>query len=93
VASRERLRKRFSPAVNGHRNYSFCEDGLTSELLVRPCNSSSAADATILEMLAASANASDDAVDVRGFLIKDGLRSRRRFGNVGRNWLVVTYWR
>jgi hypothetical protein len=42
-------------------------------------------------MLAASANASDYAVDVRVFLIKDLLRSRRRRRNIGCTWLVVTY--
>jgi hypothetical protein len=42
-------------------------------------------------MLAASAHASDYAVDVRVFLIKDPLRSRRRFRNVGSARLVVTY--
>jgi hypothetical protein len=41
-------------------------------------------------MLAASANASDYAVDVRVFLIKDLLGSRRRCGNVGSARLVVT---
>jgi hypothetical protein len=39
-------------------------------------------------MLAASANASDYAVDVR---VKDLLGSRRRCGNVGGAGLVVTY--
>jgi hypothetical protein len=42
-------------------------------------------------MLAASANASDYAVDVRVSLIKDLLGSRRRCGNVGGARLVVTY--
>jgi hypothetical protein len=41
-------------------------------------------------MLAASANASDYAVDVRVFLIKDRLRIRRRFENVHSARLVVT---
>jgi hypothetical protein len=41
-------------------------------------------------MLAATANASNDAVDVRVFLTKDLLRSRRRCGNVGSARLVVT---
>jgi hypothetical protein len=42
-------------------------------------------------MLAASANAFDYAIDVRVFLIKDLLRSRRRCGSVGSARLVVTY--
>jgi hypothetical protein len=48
-------------------------------------------DIQILECLAASTNASDYAVDVRFFLVKDGLSSIHQFLNVGGAWLVVTY--
>jgi hypothetical protein len=52
---------------------------------------SSAADAQNIGLLAASANASDYAVDVGIFLIKD--LPRIRLGNIGCDWLVVTYGR
>jgi hypothetical protein len=42
-------------------------------------------------MLAASANASDDAVDPCVLFVKDRLRIRRRSENVDCAWLVVTY--
>jgi hypothetical protein len=42
-------------------------------------------------MSAASANASDDAVELRVLFVKDRLRIRRRFENVDCAWLVVTY--
>jgi hypothetical protein len=43
-----------------------------------------------LRRLAASANASDTAVDARVFLIKDLPRSRGRCGNIGSTRLAVT---
>jgi hypothetical protein len=44
-----------------------------------------------LRRLAASANASDLAVDVRIFLIKDMLRDCRRCGDIGGTRLAVAY--
>ena len=52
---------------------------------------SSAADAQNIGLLAASANAPDYAVDVGVILIKD--LPRIRLGNIGCDWLVVTYGR
>jgi hypothetical protein len=85
------LRKCFSPGVKGYRNRSF------ARIEVRAFDLAAQRGARVLltrkniGMLAASANTSDYAVDVRIFLIKDPLRSRRRCRKVGSARLVVTY--
>jgi hypothetical protein len=84
------LLKRFSPGIKRLSQSLFCEDRLNPSLW----SGREAIECSRhpnIGMLAASANASDYAVDVRVFLVKDRLRSRRRFENVGCAWLVVTY--